>query len=125
MPGITGTGPKRRPARVADIIRAEIGLLLLRKINDPRVQSVTITKVVVTDDLRQAKVFFTVPGDEKAANAATGLTSAKGFIRTHLAKELGMRYVPELVFKQDLTLTSQEQMERLFKEIEEDNDPTP
>jgi len=124
MPGI-GRGPKKRPARVADTIRVELGLLLLQKINDPRLQHVTITKVTVTDDLRHAKIFYSILGEEAAANAAAGLASAKGFIRSHLAKELNMRYVPELEFRQDLTLSRQEEMERLFKEIEEENDSAP
>ena len=124
MPGI-GASPKRRPARVADTIRTEIGLLLLQKINDPRIQTVTITKVVVTDDLRRAKVYYSIRGDASAVNAAKGLTSAKGFIRSHLAKELGMRYVPELDFKLDLASVHEEELEKLFKEIEEDNDGTP
>ena len=124
MPGL-GTGPKRRPARVADIIRTEIGLLLLQKINDPRIQHVTITRVIVTDDLRRAKIYYGVHGDEPIANVAAGLASAKGFIRSHLAKELGMRYVPELEFKQDLALARQEEMEKVFKEIEDENDTAP
>ena len=124
LPGI-GKGPKKRPARVADAIRTEIGQLLLQKINDPHLQHVTIAKVVVTDDLRHARIFYSIFGDESATQVAAGLARAKGFIRSHLAKELQMRYVPDLEFKQDLTFSRQEELEQLFKEIEEENDPAP
>lgn len=121
LPGIAPR-PKRRPARVADTIKNEIGLLLLYKINDPRVQQVTITGVTVTDDLRRASIYYSVLGEEKVRDAEAGLASAKGFMRSHLAKHLGMRYVPELEFRRDLAISRQEAMERLLKEIEEENE---
>lgn len=122
LPGIAPK-PKRRPARVADTIKNEIGLLLLYKINDPRVQQVTITDVTVTDDLRRARIYYSVLEEEKAKDAVAGLASAKGFMRSHLAKELGMRYVPDLEFKRDLAMSHREDMERLFKELGEEDEP--
>lgn len=124
LPGIAPK-PRRRPARVADTIKNEIGLLLLYKINDPRVQQVTITEVKVTDDLRRARIYYSTLHDNNAKDVEAGLNSVTGFIRSHLAKELGMRYVPELEFKRDPTMSRQEDMERLFKEIKDENEPTP
>jgi len=108
----------KRPKRVADMIKNEIALLLLRKVKDPRLTNVSIISAEVTADLRRAVVFYSVIGDEnQVKNAAAGLASARGFIRSHLARELGMRVTPELVFKLDLSMARQQEMERLLKEL--------
>jgi ribosome-binding factor A len=111
----------KRPKRVADMIKNEIALLLLRKVKDPRLTSVSIVDAEVTRDLRRATIYYSVLGDDKQVKkAADGLDRAKGFIRSHLARELGLRVTPELVFKRDLSMEHQEKMERLFKEINVD-----
>jgi ribosome-binding factor A len=111
----------KRPKRVADMIKNEIALLLLHKVKDPRLTHVSIVAVEVTRDLRKAIVYYSVLGDEqKIKNAAEGLTRAKGFIRSHLARELGMRATPDLVFKLDLSMVHQQEIERLLKEIKTD-----
>jgi ribosome-binding factor A len=115
----------KRPKRVADMIKNEIALLLLRKVKDPRLTNVTIVTAEVTKDLRRALVYYSVLGDDKKVqDAAAGLDRAKGFIRSHLARELGMRATPELVFKHDLSMAHQEAMERLLKEIHIDVEPS-
>jgi ribosome-binding factor A len=117
------TESSKRPKRVADMIRSEIALLLLRKVKDPRLASVSIVTTEVTRDLRKATVYYSVLGDEnQVKDAAEGLARAKGFIRSHLARELGLRATPELVFKLDLSMVHQERMERLLKEINRDDD---
>ena len=69
---------------------------------DPRVQGVTITKVEVTADMRQAKVYFTVLGGEsKERNALRGLQSAAGFLQSKVARRIDTRYTPTLLFAVD------------------------
>jgi ribosome-binding factor A len=115
------TQSKKRPKRIADMIKNEIALLLLHKVKDPRLSNVSIVGTEVTRDLRKAIVFYSVMGDDKQVkDAAEGLVKAKGFIRSHLARELGMRATPDLVFKLDLSMVHQQEMERLFKEIRAD-----
>ena len=115
----------KRPKRVADLIRNEIAQLLLSKVKDPRLTGVSIVSVEVTRDLRRALVYYSVLGDyEQLRKAAVGLERARGFIRGHLARELGLRATPELVFKHDLSIVHQERMERLLKEIHVDDDPS-
>jgi len=115
----------KRPKRVADMIKNEIALLLLSKVKDPRLTNVSIVTVEVTRDLRKAIVYYSVLGDEQQIkNAADGLARAKGFIRSHLARVLGMRATPELLFKHDLSLVHQEKIERLLKEIHIDVEPS-
>jgi ribosome-binding factor A len=111
----------RRPARVADSIKEEIANLLLRKIKDPRVVAVAITAVSVTPDLRLARVYFSCERDA-AEKVAAGLTSSKGFMRSHLAKQLGLRYVPELEFRYDQSVERQLEMEKILKEIAAEDD---
>ena len=99
----------KRPKRVADMIKNEIGLLLLSKVQDPRLTQVVIVAVEVTRDLRKAIVYYSVLGDEQhIKNVAEGLARAKGFIRSHLARVLGMRATPDLVFKLDRSMVHQQ-----------------
>ena len=106
---------------MADTIRSEIALLLLRKIKDPRLALLTVTRVSVTDDLRTARVYYSVFDITTADQAAEGLQKASGFIRSHLAKSLALRYVPKLIFLLDENLLHQEKMTRLFHEIEDED----
>lgn len=115
---------RKRPQRVADLVKNEISLLLLRKSKDPRLLNVTIIEVIVSKDLRRAKVFYSVIGNEqKVQQAAAGLKSAKGFIRSHLARELDLRVTPELVFQHDLSLARQEEINNILKELESEDRP--
>jgi len=111
----------RRPARVAEAIQEEIAMLLLREIKDPRVAMAAITSVTVSPDLRQARVMFSC-ATEEAARVAAGFASSKGFIRSHLAKQLGLRYVPELDFRHDQSVEHQLEMEKILKEIAEQDE---
>ena len=113
----------RRALRVGDAIMHEISLFLLRKVRDPRLTGVNITQVTMTDDLRRARVFFTVFGESsQIEEAIAGFAHAKGFIRGHLGHEIGLRYVPELEFEPDLTVVQRERMDELFKEITAQHD---
>lgn len=114
---------RRRPARVADLIRSEVSMLLLRQINDPRIRekTVSITGVEVSPDLKSARLYFSVLGSEEDVEAVEeGLSRAKGFIRSHLGRVLDLKFVPEISFWYDKSMIWQEKMERLLKEIREE-----
>ena len=88
-----GRWPRRdisRADRVADQIRMEVADILMRKIKDPRVQSVTVTDVKLTNDLRIARVFVTAMGttEEEERNVFAGLGQASGFVRGELGRRL-------------------------------------
>ena len=73
-----------RPDRVAEQIRAELALLIAREVHDPGIGFITLTRVQVTPDLQQARVFYTALGDEKSrANTARALGRAATFLRRH------------------------------------------
>jgi len=91
-----------RVRKIADRIQVIVAQMLERRIKDPRLGFVTITDVRVTGDSQQATVFYTVLGeDTDLANTAAALESAKGLIRSEVAKQLGMRHAPSLTFVPD------------------------
>lgn len=94
-----------RTDRVADRIREEIAEILTRRVKDPRIGFITVTAVEVSHDLRNAKVFVTVYGDEDHRKAGLkGVQSAARFIRGELGKRLQMKFTPELLFREDTTV---------------------
>ncbi|MEE4243434.1 MAG: 30S ribosome-binding factor RbfA [Desulfopila sp.] len=114
-----GKKEKKRPARVADVIRNELSILLIQKVRDPSLAGVALSRVLVTDDLKYAKIYYTVLKQGKAVQAAgKALERAKGFMRSHLAKTLNLRYTPALQFFYDETVEKVEEVEKLFREIE-------
>ncbi|MEU6394965.1 30S ribosome-binding factor RbfA [Streptomyces sp. NPDC046939] len=92
-----------RAKRLADLIREVVAQKLQRGIKDPRLGShVTITDTRVTGDLREATVFYTVYGDdEERAEAAAGLESAKGVLRSAVGAAAGVKFTPSLTFVAD------------------------
>ncbi|HWI33167.1 MAG TPA: 30S ribosome-binding factor RbfA [Lapillicoccus sp.] len=98
-----------RIRKIADRIQVIVAEMLERRIKDPRLGFVTITDVRLTGDSQQATVFYTVLAggtgqqDDEAALAATAaaLESAKGLLRSEVAKQLGMRHAPTLEFVAD------------------------
>lgn len=121
----------RRKDRVADAIKEEVSELLRRGLKDPRIGFVTITDVEVSPDLRHAKVFYSVVGEE-ADRAATqkGLDSATGFVQSHVGRRLRLRNTPVVEFRYDPSLERGARIERLLRETHEsgpevDEDATP
>ena len=115
-----------RAERVADQIRIEVADILLRKIRDPRVRSVTVTDVELTNDLRIARVFVTALGSEsETKDVFAGLSKASGFIRSELGRRLSLRYLPEVVFVKDLSGPRGDRVLQLLDEIHEKTDVAP
>jgi ribosome-binding factor A len=92
-----------RHERIAGEMQQEIGSMLAGEMQDPRLAVVTIvTEVRVSPDLKQARVYVSVAGNEtEQASALEGLTAAAGFIRHELCERLQMRRTPELFFVLD------------------------
>ncbi|MFC1884835.1 30S ribosome-binding factor RbfA [Thermodesulfobacteriota bacterium] len=106
----------KRAMRVGEQIQKEVALLLLEKVKDPRVKNVTITGIQLSDDLKLAKIYFSVFGkDVNLSNAIKGLDSAKGYIKREIGVRLALRYVPDITFMHDLSLESGNRMDKLLK----------
>ena len=109
---------KKYQRRVSDLVRTHLTTLLERKINDPRLQMVTITDVVVTPDTLRADVYFSVLGGAEArAEAQAGLESAAGWLRRELGRRLRLRHTPELVFHYDPSLERGEHIASILDEL--------
>jgi ribosome-binding factor A len=112
-------GSSRRPEQVAETVRQVIGDALVREeVRDPRVGFVTVTGVVVTNDLSHANIRVSVPGTEDEKNRAIdGLRSASGFLRGRVARALSARITPELHFELDRGLEHASRINQLLEEI--------
>jgi ribosome-binding factor A len=118
--------PGSRASRVSDLVKREVADLLMRRVKDPRVKAITITGVDVSKDLRYAKVYFSLIGDEKDIRLAqAGLDSAKGFIKREIGLRLELKHVPDIVFKHDPSLEEGSRMEKLLQKIKEDEFSSP
>jgi len=112
----------RRIYQVAERIKELVAEHLLYTA-DPRFNLVTITSVMVSPDLRNAKVYWVVSflsdtdRDERIAEVEEALQAAQGYFRRMLAKQLGVRFVPDLRFYYDDTLDTAEHVERLMERI--------
>jgi ribosome-binding factor A len=137
-----------RPDRVADQIRSELGQLLAREVHDPGIGFVTITRVQVSPDIQQARVFYTALGPPGPANPASltgpagpggsgnpashhdqtrrnterALSRALPFLRRQLGSRLRLKRVPELKFMYDESIAGQDRIERLLNEIHADDE---
>lgn len=114
----------KRSEKVAEAIHQIVSALLIRGLKDPRVGFVTVTGVKMTDDLGIARIYFSVVGDDAAKkNTLAGLKSAAGFIRKEVGSQLSLRHVPEIQFRFDESLERANTIERLLRQIhEEDHD---
>ena len=108
----------KRADRVSDLLKKEIAQMLLREIKDPRIGFVTITDVEVSNDLRFARVFFSIVGSEKELEETIkGLNSASGFIKKKLGKRLRMRYIPNIIFRLDTSLEYGNRISKVLRDL--------
>lgn len=105
-------------ARILEVISTQLS----RYVNDPRLDLVTVTGVELSSDMKIAKVFFTCAGGPKAQkDAMKGFTSAKGFLKRTVAKDLGLKYMPDLRFYHDDSFDYGAKMDRLVKDALDDD----
>ncbi len=116
------TNPRVR--KIADRIQVTVAEMLERRVKDPRLGFVTVTDVRVTGDTQQATIFYTVLGEEAdLASTAAALESAKGLLRSEVAKQLGMRHAPSLTFVADALPANARHLDEVLaraKELDEE-----
>jgi len=111
----------QRAGRVQEAIRQEVSKILHEEIRDPRLGFLTITGVELTNDLRYARIYFSVLGEDKKKRLALkGLNSAKGHIRSLIGDRIKLRYVPDIEFKIDETLARTQHIYDLFEKIKKE-----
>jgi ribosome-binding factor A len=108
----------KRSDRVAERVRADISELLLKKVNDPRIGFVSVTRVKASDDLRNMTVYVSAFGADAAAKKRTlqGLKSATPFLEREVFRRLDIKVAPELAFKLDESLEKGQQVLEHIKE---------
>lgn len=115
-------GSSRRPEQMAETLRQVITDALAREVRDPRVGFVTVTGVLVSNDLSHARVMVSAPGeDADKARALEGLQSAAGFLRSRAARALTTRSVPELHFELDRGLEHAARINELLNTIKRED----
>ena len=103
-----------RARKLADQISQIVAEMLERRIKDPRLGFVTVTEARLTNDLREATVFYTVYGsDAERADTAMALASATGIIRSEVGRQIGLRHTPSLEFVADALPESAKRIEDL------------
>lgn len=115
---------EKRVQRIGEELRRVISDIIRSKIKDPRIpEIISVTNVLVTNDLSFAKIFIEIMGTKEEQEAALeGLNSAKGFIKKEISSEVKLRQMPELIFILDETLDINLKMEKLIEEVNHGND---
>ena len=112
----------RRTDRVAEAIRRIASDIVIKELRDPRTRGfITITKVEVVDNLRIAKIYYSVLGDEKKRKLVSeGLRSAKGYLRRHIGDQLDLRYAIDISFVYDESAEHQQRIDEILHKIHEE-----
>jgi ribosome-binding factor A len=106
---------ERRPARVAHLVQAVLGRLLVEETRDPRLRGVNVTEVRMTGDLRTAHVYVrTLATDVEVPVLRQALDRAAPFLRARVGESLHLRYVPELRFEYDTLIDSARHVDELL-----------
>ena len=91
-----------RMRRVDEAVRAVLSDAITRELSDPRIGFVTVTGVKTSPDLRHARVYVSVMGEEsERAASLEGLESAHGYLQSRIASELSLKHTPALSFQYD------------------------
>ncbi len=110
-----------RAERLAEVIRTEASAIIQRGLKDPGIGFVSITDVVVSADLRHAKIFVSVLGDGEAKQRSmAALERARGFVRSELGARLAVRFVPEILFRLDESIERGARINSLLREVAEE-----
>ncbi len=112
----------KRSIRVAEFLKREISKILHSEIKDPGIEFVTITNVSVSEDLKYAKIYYSVIGsiaDKEKVDAR--LQAATKFIRSKIGRVIEFRHVPEITFCYDILTDRVDNLEKLFAKIREEN----
>lgn len=116
---LTTVHEHKRADRIGEQIREEVAAILLTRVKDPRVTSVTVSSVYLSKDLANAKIFIRVqPGQDPKA-VFIGLKRSAGFVRAELARRLSLRRTPEVVFLPDTLAIENDHLLELLDRVKE------
>jgi ribosome-binding factor A len=112
-----------RTDRISEEIKREVSHIIQNELKDPRLSGmISVTSADVTKDLRYAKVYVSVLGDEgKKKDALSGLKSAAGYIRREIGRRIQLRYTPEMLFELDDSIERGVYINKLINDTLQDN----
>jgi len=115
-----------RVEKLQELMKQEISEIILRELKDPRIGFITVTSVECTGDLREAKVYVSLMGNEKQIKDSwQGLMSSLGFIRREIGKRIRLRFTPELKFELDKSLDYSAHIQELLLKIKAEESVEP
>lgn len=108
----------RRTLKAASAIREVVSMAILTRLRDPRVRDVTVTKVEVAGDMRMAKIFVSIMGEEKKQQQClNGLRRSAGFLQSCIKDRIDTRYIPKLEFEVDKGVKQSLEVSRILQEV--------
>ncbi len=113
--------PYKRSKRVGDLLREVIADIVMTRLKDPRIGFLTVTDVEIKDDLKIARVFVSVMKEEEREITIEILNSASSFIRSELAKEVRLKFIPQLQFILDKSIEYGARIDKLLRELKKDS----
>ena len=115
----------KRAQRVGDLIKEEISRIIQYELKDPGIGFVTLTQAKLSDDLRHARIFYSVLGDEEAKKESSlALGRACGFIQREIGRRLRLKYTPEICFLFDPSVEYGAHIETLIEKIHQSEEST-
>lgn len=107
-----------RVEKVQELMKQEVSQIILRELKDPRIGFVTVTSVECTGDLREAKIYVSLMGNEQQLKDCwAGLTSSLGYIRREIGKRIRLRFTPEISLAIDKSLDYSAHIQELLLKI--------
>lgn len=115
----------RRIERLAESVKQEVSKVILYELKDPRISFITVTKVEIAPDLKNAKVYISILGDDSTQRKTMrGLEHARGFIQGKVGAHLQIRYTPHLTFCLDESIKKSQHISKLIDEAVKGNEIT-
>lgn len=112
-----------RIEKIQELMKQEISQIILQELKDPRIGFVTVTQVEITGDLRNAKVYVSLMGnEEQIKDCWRGLQSPLGFIRREIGQRIRLRVTPELSFQLDKSLDYSAHIQELLLKIKKEEE---
>lgn len=113
----------RRVLKAAEAIREVVSTAILLELRDPRVQNVTVTRVEVSGDMRNAKVFVSVMGDEAQEKLSLhGLRNSAGYLQQRVGERIDTRYIPRLSFEIDKGVKNSLKVAAILDQVRRENE---
>ncbi|MFA5093052.1 MAG: 30S ribosome-binding factor RbfA [Candidatus Omnitrophota bacterium] len=109
-----------RRERVEEAIKKEVSTIIHDELKDPRIGFVTIIRVELSEDLRNARIFYSVLGNDDARRKTKlALDSALGYVRSLVAQRINMRFATELIFQEDHSSEYSVKIEEILTKIKD------